>query len=140
MSLPTEIMRQDYDTDGMQTSFPITFPFSKESVIHVFIRNKTTGVEDELDNPADFTISGTNVITTVTWPSGYTLVIKRILPLKQDTEYIPNDPLNSKTLEYTFDDAVKMIQQLQDKVSRALLLPETSTYKNLMHPEPEENY
>lgn len=138
--IQTETAKQYYSCNGSQTSFPITFPFDEESEIHAWIRNDATTEEDKLINPDDFSVSGSNLITVITWASGYTLVIKRLLLLKQETEYIPGDPLPAKRMEYDFDDVVKMVQQLQEKMARAVLLPETTTFKDLILPEPNDQH
>lgn len=139
MTLSTIKNSIPYACDGVTKIFPITFPF-KEKDIHVFIRNDATKIEDELLNPTDFIVDGANVVTTDLWESGYTLFIKRILALTQGTDYQPGDPLPANTLEQNIDELTMMVQQLQEQMNRALLLPETTSYASLEFPEPEDNF
>jgi len=129
-----------YNTNGAQTEFDITFEFTSEDHIHVWIRNKTTGISSELSNPTDFSVSGAEIITVDTWPAGYELIIKRVLVLKQNTDYIRNDPLPSDKVEWDFDKVVEMVQQHEEMFSRAALLGPASKYSDVGLPEPEDKY
>ena len=129
-----------YNTDGVQTEFDITFEFENEDQIHVWVRNKTTNTYDPMEKPADYTVDGSKIITTIIWPDGYELIIKRILEQKQNTDYIENDNLPANRVEWDFDKVVMMVQQHEEMLSRAALLNEVSQYSGIKLPDPEDGY
>jgi hypothetical protein len=97
-------------------------------------------VQDLLTNPTDYSVSNSNVVTVDIWPSGYTLVIKRVVDEKQESNYTDVTPMDSERVEGDFDSSVKLIQRLSEKLDRSLLLPETSPNINIEFPEPEDEY
>lgn len=129
-----------YDTDGVQTEFDIKFEFKSEDHIHVWVRNKTTNTYSKLLNPTDYDVDGAKIVTTDTWPSGYEFIIKRILGLKQNTDYIPNDDLPADTVEWDFDKVVEMVQQHEEMLSRSPKLSEVSQYSDIIVEEPIDGY
>ncbi|MBN2323800.1 MAG: hypothetical protein JXQ30_08695 [Spirochaetes bacterium] len=129
-----------YDTDGVQTVFPINIPFDEEEEIHAWIRNKTTKLQDKLVNPDDFFLEGKNLITTVVWADGYLLVIKRIVSIRQLLDLFYGGPLPSEAIEKALDYLTKIALQHEEKFSRSLLLPETIDIENLELQDPEEGF
>ena len=138
--IPTEECTKPYATNGSQTVFPITFPFHDESHIKVFIRNNATSDEQELGNPEDFSVVGSNVVTAVTWPSGYTLLIMRDHPYTQDLDLLEGGKLPAEPLEKRVDKNVMMIQQILEMLSRIPKFKKTTSYKNIEMSEPAEDH
>jgi len=131
-------VKVSYSTDGATTSFPITFPFDVDTNIKAWMEETASGTITQLDNPDDFSVSGENLVLVDIWLTGYTLLIKRVVPLLQETGYIYKDPLRSEVLEDDYDYSMKAIQQLQEQMDRAPKLPETSDLTDIELPEPEE--
>ena len=127
-----------YACDGAITTFPIPFPFKNDDHILVKIIDDATGLDSDLVNPDDYTIENSCVETVDVWGIGYTLFIKRVLPLIQESDYIENDELPAATLEWDSDKVVQMIQQLAEAVGRAALLRDVSEYSGIELPDPDE--
>ena len=129
-----------YDCDGVTTSFPITFEFHDSDYIRAFIRKTSTKLQDELVNPDDFYVDGSNLKTVDTWGLGYRLLIFREHPESQETHLQENAELPSATLEQRLDKLTMMVQDLKGKLRRALLLPETASDRDLVFPEPNDKH
>ena len=129
-----------YDTDGVQTVFPIDIPFDYEDEIHAWIRDKTTKLQDLFVNPDDFFIEDKNLITTAVWAKGYRLVIKRVVTIRQLLQILYGGPLPSEAIEKALDYLTKIALQHEEKFSLTPKLPETSQIENLTFPEPEEGF
>ena len=127
-----------YSTDGSTTSFPITFHFDDGDNVEAWMKEDSTGTVVQLTNPDDFTVSGENLVLEDIWLAGYTLLIRRVVPLLQETDYTPNDELDAEGLEDDHDYSMKAIQQLQEQMDRAPKLNEASEYSDIELPDPEE--
>lgn len=84
--------------------------------------SNTDGIASVL-GASDYTVTlseesdGGYVTTTSPTEAVGLLTIRRVLAIEQDTDWINNDPLDTETLETTFDRVVMMIQQLDVAVS-----------------------
>lgn len=85
----------------------------------------------------DYTVDGIgNSTGNVTLVAGalantFYLVIRRVRPLTQTTSIRNSSKFYASTHEDTFDQIVMQVQQLQDQISRAMILPETFTSADL---------
>lgn len=95
----------------------------------------------------DYTLTGAPTIndfpTTVTFNSATAatskIIIVRQLPLTQTLDLITNGQVNVSGLETALDRIVAMVQQLNEKLSRAALLGITEQEAQITLPEPESN-
>lgn len=138
--LPDEENSKYYNTDGVTTSFPITFNFTDDDTICAWIRNISTKAQDPLVNPDDFSIDGKNFITVDTWDTGYKLLMMRAEPQEQTLNLEEEGPMPSVLLEARVDKLTMMLQDLREKLKRALLLPETYPGDSLIFPEPTDKH
>ncbi len=129
-----------YNTDGVTTSFPITFDFHEDDTICAWIRNISTKLQDPLVNPDDFSIDGKNLITVDTWDTGYKLLMMRAEPQSQTLNLDEEGPMPSRLLELRVDKLTMLVQDLTGKLKRALLLPETYPGDSLIFPEPNDKH
>ena len=138
-----------YACDGTTIIFPITFPYFEDADIKVIIRSPA-GAEDPLILNTDFTIPALgeenygNIVLAgdyaITPPvTGYTLLLKRILPLTQLLDYIEGTAFPAATHEEALDRTIMIVQQLNEMLSRTLLLTETSALSGLILPEKSDD-
>ena len=142
MTVPTEIKRKEYSGSGSAGPFTITFPILAETHLSVSKVVVATGVTTALTLNAGsngYTVNTglTTITLTEVLASGSKLVILRDLPLKQETDYIANNAFPAETNEQALDYLTMVAQQLDEKIDRAVLLPETSSTTGIVIPEPE---
>jgi hypothetical protein len=142
-SLTTKV---PYACDGTTVIFPITFGYFEDADIKVVLKNNTTKAETPLILNTDFVIPAVgeeyygNIILAgdyaITPPTtGYTLLLKRVLPLTQLFDYIEGAEFPAASHEEALDRKTMIEQQLAEMLGRALLLAEASTLASLVLPE-----
>lgn len=129
MTLLTSDAKIQYNGDGVQTVFPIAFPFFDATHIQA-VRREASGVETVLTQGSDYTVSGggggTGTLTATAAPeSGVTLTIRRVVPLTQDTDYPEGGAFPASSHENALDRLTMMTQQLDEAGGRALKFPVT---------------
>lgn len=146
MTVSTDLNRVSFAGDGSTTAFDLGagFIFFEETELRVIIRTDSTGAEELQTLTTDYTVTGgdgsTGTVTMVTAPaSGETLVIRRVLPLTQGTDYENNSASDAENVETSFDKLTLMVQQLSEELDRSLKFAETSTAADIDYPDPEAN-
>jgi len=146
MSISSTISRVDYTGNGAVDTYSYTFKiFDKEDLL-VTVRD-TSDVETTLTVDTHYTVTGVGnaaggsialVNGAFSWldsegdlKSGYTLTIRRVLSLKQETDIRNQGDYFPETHEDTFDKVVMQNQQQQDEIDRSLRLPETVSPANV---------
>ncbi|MFK4647228.1 hypothetical protein ABIF96_005802 [Bradyrhizobium ottawaense] len=141
MTIATQTSRVSYSGDGSTTSFSVPFKFLSNSDLVVLTMDASGNIATQTFG-TNYNVSGAGVdaggtvTMTVAPPVGYTLVIYRDPPTTQTTSYNNNDPFPAKSHETALDKLTMLVQRLSSRVGRAVLLKETSTYSNLLLPEP----
>ncbi len=128
--IETTINKVQYDCDGAETDFDFTFKIFNKTDIRVIIAD-TDGVETELTYITDFSVhainnnftSGGTVTTVATYSSEYTITIIREVELTQESDYVENESHPAAVYENDLDKLTMMVQQLEEKLNRALLVP-----------------
>ena len=78
----------EYTATGAQTVFAIPFPFLSDStLVHVYDNTDGLSAATEYTQGVDFTISGTNVTFGVAPAADTVILVRRITPLTQATDY-----------------------------------------------------
>lgn len=125
MTVPSENNRIEYLASGVG---PYTFNFpifdNSDLVITSVDAEDETSVS-EYDEITHYTVSvavypGPGEITFVSGqepPTGDTLIILRILPITQESDYVENDKFPAETLEDDLDRIVMILQQLEDNIT-----------------------
>jgi len=120
--------------DGSTTDFTFTFEILAAEDLKVIVVTDSTGAESEKTLTTDYTVAGVGqvsggTVTFVTAPaSGETVHIKRgNMALTQPTNYTPNDPFPAETHENALDRMALQIQQINEKVGRAVVRSETDS-------------
>lgn len=133
------------DTTGAETTADnVTFnPDSHTGGQGLNVAYIVSGVNEEVGGNVTFKYntgnsSDENYSTTDYRPaSGETVIIKRILPLKQETDYIVGDAFPANAHEDALDKLTMQMQRLDERMDRALLRGETdpTTQANTVLPD-----
>jgi len=148
MTVSSTTTKVSYSGDGSTAVFAYTFKVFNASELVVITRVNATGAETtealntayivdgvenanggnvtfkyNTGNPADPNYS----VTDYRPQTGETLVIKRVLPLTQTTDYTPNDPFPAEVHEESLDKLTFMSQQQQEEIDRSFKFLETDT-------------
>ena len=136
MTVSATSNRKSYTGDGSQTVFAYDFKIFKNTDLEVYqadtLKTLTT----------HYTVSGVGEdtggnVTFVTAPAnGDAIVILRVLPLKQETDYVEASKFPAETHESVADRAVMITQQLKEEQGRALKFAKTSAKANFDVPDP----
>ena len=117
MTVSTATSFNSYAGNGSTTSFAYAFKIFQDSNLVVTLVNDTTGVETTQTLTTDYTVtgagsdSGGNVVFGTAPASGNTVVIRRVLPVTQETNYVPNDPFPAEAHEDALDKLTMLVQQ-----------------------------
>lgn len=134
MSLSTTANRVVYNGNGSATAFGFTFPIPDASYLSV-IYTDTTGAQSTIP-PSQYSVTGIGTTTggSVTYPltgapiaTGTKLTLVRTLPYTQGTIFSNQGGYFPEVVESTFDKLTMMVQQLADRVGRALAGPVSDT-------------
>jgi hypothetical protein len=128
MTVSSSISSVSYSGNGATTGFSYTFKIFADSDLVVSLKNNTTGVSTTQTLTTDYTVSGAgsasggNVTFVTAPPSGNTVIIRRVLPYTQETDYTENDPFPAASHEDALDKLTMLTQQNRDE--DAIKLPE----------------
>jgi|GEM_PF-3828057 len=127
MTVATNTNKVQYVGDGTASQFSVPFPFFEDTDLEVYTKTSAGATAELKTLGAHYTITGNGekltgeVDWSVTPPaSGVTILIKRVIPQTQDSDYVNNDIFNAETLEDDFDRAVMRDQQIQEELDRAV--------------------
>lgn len=124
--------RQDYLGNGATATYSFNFLIFDDDDLLVTKRD-TSNVETTLVKTTDYTVTGMGLaaggsitLTAGNLTSGYTLTIRRVVPLVQTTDLRNQQSFFAEVHEDTFDYLMMAIQQLNDASGRSIRLPETA--------------
>ena len=148
MTVTSGIARERFIGTG--TTGPFSFNYRLYSQEHLtIVKTDVDGVDSDLVLTTDYTVTlasdfGSATINLVANLEGdgvddggsEVITVTRDPPIEQLTRWPRNDPFPSVTHERAADLAVMMIGRLNEKISRSLLLPESSALSGLQIPAP----
>ena len=131
MSVASEYTPVQTACNGSLTAFSFSFPIFDTSDLKVYLKTVATGAKTLLTETTHYTVSATNndytnggtVTTVATYSSDYEIIIERDIPYTQPTDLEEAGRIPSNTLDDTHDRALMQIQQVNNKVQRALVMP-----------------
>lgn len=151
MSLSSTTMKNNYTGNGTTNVYAYGFKIFDEDDLRVIVVD-SDGVETVLTKTTDYTVSGvlsssggnvTLVNASQAWldssgylKTGYSMVIIRSPELKQESYFRNQGSYFPETHESQFDKIVMLLQLLNNGVSRAPKLKETSTATAPSFPTP----
>jgi hypothetical protein len=146
VSFTNETVFQKYLGNGSQTTFPIPFYTiaNNPSHIKVYLVDNATLVETLLTKDTDYTLepsdnSPVEVEMVVAPTAQQSLLIYRELPITQPTTYTNTGPFQKEDFERSLDKIVMQVQQLGERVGRALLYPRPSGFTDKALPTASED-
>jgi hypothetical protein len=144
MTVATTTTKVRYTGDGTSTTFAVPFIFYEASSLKVYFVDGATGVETLKTLGADYMVSGGNgstgsVIFSSAPPNTVDVLILLSLPLTQTTDLQNFGIMDAETIERALDRAASRDQQLDEKISRSVLLPVGTTASNISIPNPSAN-
>lgn len=128
MTISITTARVDYVGNGITTAFPVPFPFFGEAELQVIERTIATGAETIKTLSTHYTVSGgngaTGTVTAGTAPADTVQwTIRRNTARTQATAYPSNSAFPSASHERALDRLTAQVQELEEKLSRALMVP-----------------
>lgn len=130
--------------DSSTVAFAFGFRIDTEAELVVVLAD-SDGVETIQTLTTEYTVAGVGsptggTVTFVTAPAtGETVVIYRAVPLAQTTDLANRKAVVPEVMEDTYDDIVRMVQDLNSRVRRAVLGKVTGAVQDLVFPEPDAN-
>jgi len=142
MSISNTTNKVIYQGDGSTKQFPFSFRIFDETDLVVSLYEIATGIETELTLNSDYTVTingnnGGTVIMVTAPSSSYKLIIKRILPLTQETDYVEGDPFPAESHERALDKLTMITQQLNEQLDRTVKVDITQTNIETTLPIPD---
>lgn len=128
MTVSTTESRIEYAGNGVTTMFAVPFRFLENSHI-VITAVAVDGSQSTLSQGADYTLIGANsdaggVATMATPPLALTyIIIRRVVPATQETDYISGDPFPAESHERALDKLTMLAQQGEEVADRTLKFP-----------------
>ena len=136
MTILSTITKQSFSCNGSLRDFDFTFPAVSADDIKALILD-SSGIETELTVTAQYSVtlnpdgSGGALTTVATWAAGNTLIVYRETEHTQETEYKNNQAFDQGVLTSDLDKATMMIQEVDEKVGRALKLKKSSALESV---------
>lgn len=133
MSISNTDSKVIYTCDPATTTFPYAFKIFEDSDLVVTKYTIDDGTETVLTINTHYTVTGAGddaggtVELVAAFSADYKLVIQRVLPLTQTTDYVENDPFPAESHEDALDKLTMICQQLQEQVTRSILQDVTGT-------------
>lgn len=145
MTLSSTTVKDTNSGDGSTTDFVTTFSFWNSSELQVILVSSTGG-ETTWTEGTEYDVTGgsgtTGTVSASTTGTDYTpgsseqLIIQSNMVNIQSVSLTAGGQFPSTTVEQDLDKIVRMIQQLEQKFSRAPLLAHASTTSDLTLPNP----
>lgn len=133
-----------YTGDGSTQAFSYNFLIDTETEIEVVLAD-VAGIETVQTLTTHYTVSGVGsnaggTVTFVTAPAaGETVSVRRVTAQDQGVDLQNRGAVVPEVLEAAFDETVKMVQDLQEQVSRSITLRLTANTVGITVPAPEAN-
>lgn len=128
MTISTTESRVEYQGNGVSTLFAIPFRFLENAHIFVTLVG-TDGTQAPQSQGANYTLTGADeddggtLTMLVAPPAGAYLVVVRVVPATQETDYISGDPFPAESHERALDKLTMLVQQGIEADSRTLKFP-----------------
>jgi hypothetical protein len=141
MSLSSTTSRYRYLANGATVAFAFSALFLDNTHLQVVVSD-TEGNDTTKVLGTDYSVTGAlnpsgGTVTFVTAPtSGHYVTIRRVVPMTQAVDYVPNDSFPAETHETALDKLTMLVQQLSEGAGRSITFPTTepSTTSGVLDP------
>ncbi len=130
MTLSTTRNRIIAVADGVETVYPYDFLVLDEAHLEVYVNGVLISSGDYTVQDVDEPAGGTVTFTTAP-ANTLSVVLRRLVPLTQLTDYTAYGPFPAESHEAALDLLAMTAQQVTDSVNRALTVPITSSLTSL---------
>lgn len=133
MTITSTSNKITYTGSGTTGPFTYNFKIFEDTDLEVTKYTIADGTSETLALTTDYTVTGAGeeaggTLTLVaTLSSSYKLIIRRVLPITQEIDYIANDPFPAASHEEALDRSTMINQQQQEQLDRAVLVPVGTT-------------
>lgn len=131
MTIASTTNRMDYVGNNTTDTYSYTFKIFSKNDLRITQKN-TEDVETLLVVDTDYTVTGvgalsggTIVLTDGNLATGYTLTIRRVRTLTQETDIRNQGDFFPESIENSLDHLVMIAQQQQEEIARSLRNPES---------------
>lgn len=121
--------------NGTATEYPIPFDYISDNDILVTLYNTETGVSTDQTKDVHYTISDETVIYSEAPGSVYNVVIRRVTPYTQEASFGPGEEPPLSTYESCFDKLTMLAQDLDERLSRCVILPDSYSGEDFTLPD-----
>lgn len=122
-------------SSGAATEYTIPFDYISDSDITVTLVNISTGAETAQTLDVDYTIVDETVTYSVAPGSAYKVVLQRVTPYTQEASFSAGEAPPLSTYESAFDKLTYLVQDLDERVGRSILLPSSSPTTDIEWPD-----
>ena len=126
-------------TSGAVTAYPIPFDYIDDEDIEVKLYVPATGATVTQTINVDYTIVSDTVTYSAAPGSAYHVILKRVTPFTQEGSWVAGSAPPLSAWESAFDKITYLTQDLNERLGRSILQPESATYRNLTMPDPVYN-
>ena len=134
MTISTTIIKNTYTGNGSTDAFTYNFKITDSSQMKVYIRTTAPGAETFKTEATHYTVAGVGSNSgTVTFTSGniptsaQQVVLRRLTPKTQTTDYVENDPFGADSHETALDTLTAITQEIQEEVDRSFKVSKTNS-------------
>lgn len=146
MTLSTTASKASYAGDGLTVAFAVPFLFLEDSHIEAVLRDPV-GAETIWTLNTEYTLSGAGnsaggTLSVITSPTDHTpaageaLILRRVVPETQETDYPEGGAFPAAAHEQALDKLTMLVQQHSEEIDRSLQLPVSSPLTDILVPEP----
>jgi hypothetical protein len=146
MTVSNETVKAIYTGNGSTTTFAIPFDFKDNDQVEVTLRDENVSPVTETLQvvTTNYTITGgdpgTNVEMIVAPAATEKLLIKRVNPITQATDYLSTGPFPAESHEDALDKVTRLAQENAEAISRAPKLQVTTSQAETEFPEAVANF
>jgi hypothetical protein len=140
MTVSTTITKQEFTCNGATHHFALTFKFLYDTDLLIKVRSATTGLTTTLTLGSHYDVTAENtkyesggtvntfeyingVKTDKDYSADYTLIVERVTPLTQLTQYVNNRALNQENIGRDLDKLILIMQELKDYLNKSIHAP-----------------
>lgn len=141
MTVSSSLSKKDYVGDGSTQAFPTEFQFFTSTDLQVYTidTNGVVTLRSEGFGSTQYQVSGgAGSSGTVTFNSApinnHVVLLLRVLPQTQLTDYVDGDSFPAQAHESAIDRAIMLVQQLQGELNLSLKAPSTEVGDPLVLP------
>jgi len=128
MTVSSDVNKITYAGNGSTQVFSVNYYFLADSHLQVVLIT-TAGVETVQTLTTNYTVTGAgneaggSITMLVSPPTGVSVVIQRVVPATQETDYLANDPFPAESHERALDKLTMLVQQNERENDRSLKIP-----------------